>query len=308
MPERQSYLIPAALFTLLTAFLAARVASPATAQERAISLAGIIDFHAHAGPDSRPRSLNDIEAARLIKQAGLRGMVLKNHFTMTADRAALAMAQVEGLEIFGGVALNRAIGGINPEAVRQMVAFDGGRGKVVWLDRRSMPSSTSLELAGPSRSSGSWKTVYRLPRWLMFFRWWPSMTLVLAMGHSSPEEVLVMIPAAKRLGVRHILVTHVFGQGATLDQMRQMAGEGAVMELDWLAVHTGDLLIEDYTTAIGEIGAQHFLISSDLGQTGNPPHADGLRSFIRALIDAGVTEAQIDRMARNNPARLLGLE
>lgn len=60
-------------------------------------------------------------------------MVLKNHFTMTADRAALAMAQVEGLEIFGGVALNRAIGGINPEAVRQMVAFDGGRGKVVWL-------------------------------------------------------------------------------------------------------------------------------------------------------------------------------
>ena len=94
---------------------------PVTAQERAVSLAGIIDFHAHAGPDSRPRSLNDIEAARLAKRAGLRGMVLKNHFTMTADRAALVMAQVNGLEVFGGVALNRAVGGINPEAVRQMV-------------------------------------------------------------------------------------------------------------------------------------------------------------------------------------------
>ena len=307
MPERQSYLIPAALFTLLTAFLAARVASPATAQERSISLAGIIDFHAHAGPDSRPRSLNDIEAARLIKQAGLRGMVLKNHFTMTADRAALAMAQVEGLEIFGGVALNRAIGGINPEAVRQMVAFDGGRGKVVWLPTFDAEFYVT-RAGGPEPFVRIVEDGVPVAPLVDVFSLVAEHDLVLAMGHSSPEEVLVMIPAAKRLGVRHILVTHVFGQGATLDQMRQMAGEGAVMELDWLAVHTGDLLIEDYTTAIGEIGAQHFLISSDLGQTGNPPHADGLRSFIRALIDAGVTEAQIDRMARNNPARLLGLE
>ena len=221
MPERQSYLIPAALFTLLTAFLAARVASPATAQERSISLAGIIDFHAHAGPDSRPRSLNDIEAARLIKQAGLRGMVLKNHFTMTADRAALAMAQVEGLEIFGGVALNRAIGGINPEAVRQMVAFDGGRGKVVWLPTFDAEFYVT-RAGGPEPFVRIVEDGVPVAPLVDVFSLVAEHDLVLAMGHSSPEEVLVMIPAAKRLGVRHILVTHVFGQGATLDQMRQM--------------------------------------------------------------------------------------
>ena len=60
-------------------------------------------------------------------------LVFKNHYTMTADRAALAMQLVEGIEIFGGVALNRAVGGLNAEAVRQMTQFDGGRGKVVWL-------------------------------------------------------------------------------------------------------------------------------------------------------------------------------
>ena len=96
--------------------------APGQAQD--VNLAGVIDMHVHAGPDSRPRAMNDLEAARRARDAGLRAIVLKNHFTMTADRAALAIEQVEGLEIFGGIALNRAVGGINPEAVRQSVAFD----------------------------------------------------------------------------------------------------------------------------------------------------------------------------------------
>ena len=132
--------------------------------------------------------------------------------------------------------------------------------------------------------------------------------LVLAMGHSSPDEVLLLIPAAKAQGVRHILVTHVFGQDASIDQMRRMAADGAVMELDWLAVHSGELSIEDYAGAIGEVGAEHFLISSDLGQAGNPTHTDGLLAFIRALRAEGISDRDIDLMARRNPARLLGLE
>ena len=89
-------------------------------------LTGVIDFHVHSGPDSRPRSVSDLEIARIAKRAGMRGLVFKNHFTMTADRAALAMQVVDGIEIFGGVALNRAVGGLNAEAVRQLVAFSGG--------------------------------------------------------------------------------------------------------------------------------------------------------------------------------------
>jgi hypothetical protein len=282
-------------------------ASPATAQERPVSLRGVIDFHAHAGPDSRPRSLDDIEAARLARQAGLRGIVLKNHFTMTADRAALAMAQVAGLEIFGGVALNRAVGGINPEAVRQMVAFEGGRGRVVWLP--TFDSEFYVTRAGGSEAFARIvQDGVPVPALLEVFALVAEHGLVLAMGHSSPEEVLLLIPAAKGLGVRHILVTHVFGQDATLDQMRRMASLGAVMELDWLAVYSGNLAIEDYAGAIRALGAEHFLISSDFGQAGNPDHATGLTAFIRALRGAGVSDAEIDLMARSNPARLLGLD
>lgn len=279
----------------------------AMGQESRDLLAGVIDFHTHAGPDSRPRSVNDIEAARLAKQAGLRGIVLKNHFTLTSDRAALAMTQVEGLEIFGGVALNRAVGGINPEAVRQMVAFDGGRGRVVWLP--TFDAEFYITRAG---GTDSFVPVIEngvpVPELLEVFALIAEHELVLAMGHSSPEEVLLLIPIAKSLGVRQILVTHVFGQDATLEQMQRMAAQGVIMELDWLAVYSGSLSIEDYVGAINSIGAESFLISTDFGQAGNPDHATGMTAFIRALREAELSAAQIDWMARRNPAKLLRLD
>ena len=86
-----------------------------------------------------------------------------------------------------------------------------------------------------------------------------------------------------------------------------MADGGAVMELDWYAVYQDRRTVEEYVSVIREIGAEHFLISSDLGQEGSPSHPDGLRTFIGALRDAGLSDSEIDMMARDNPARLLGL-
>ena len=279
----------------------------AEGQEEEISLEGVVDLHFHTGPDSRPRSVDDIEASRLAAEAGMRAILLKNHFTMTADRAAIAMRQVDGLEIFGGLVLNRAVGGINPEAVRQMATFSGGRGKVVWL-----PTFDSEYAAASSGSDGPYVSILEagepLPAVLEVFELLAEHDLTLAMGHSGPGEVLRLIPEAKRLGVPRILVTHVFSQGATREQMRRMAEEDAIMEIDWLAVYGGNRTIEDYVSAIRDLGAEAFFMSSDLGQEGNPVHADGLRAYIRAMLDAGITEEEIDVMARRNPARLLGLD
>ena len=277
------------------------------AQDRDVSLAGAIDFHVHSGPDSRPRSVTDLEVARMTSRAGLRGIVLKNHFTMTADRAALAMAQVEGLEIFGGVVLNRAVGGINAEAVRQMVQFDGGRGRVVWL-----PTFDAEYYVTAQGGAGPFVSVTHegapVPELAEIFTLVAEHDLVLAMGHSSPEEVLVLISEARRHGVEQILVTHVFSQRPSGAQMRQMADAGALLEIDWYAVYLGNQSLAAYVSAIQEIGAEHFVMSSDLGQATSPSHVDGLRAYVNALRSAGVTDDQIDLMLRRNPARLLGLE
>ena len=308
-------------FYMLRGFLLAGLAVlllalPAAAQDDPVSLAGVIDFHTHAGPDSRPRSMDDIEAAQQFKAAGLRGMVLKNHFTMTGDRAALAMAQVEGLEIFGGVVLNRSVGGINPEMVRQMVAFEGGRGKVVWLptfDAEHNEYRVGLDgnMAQPSPDDPVVRVLEDgepVAALVEVFSLIGAHDLVLATGHVMPDEVLAMLPAAKAQGVRHILVTHPFHQHATIEQMHQLGAAGAVMELDWFAVHRGSYEIGDYVQAIREVGAEHFVITSDFGQRGNPTHVEGLRAFIAALLAEGVTGEEVDVMARHNPARLLGLD
>src|SRR5260221_10302888 len=95
--------------------------------------AGTIDIHVHSDPDAFNRSLDDFEVARTPVRKGMRGIVLKNPVARTADRAALISRAVPGLEIWGGIALNRAMGGVNPAAVEWFHRMSGGRGKVVWL-------------------------------------------------------------------------------------------------------------------------------------------------------------------------------
>ena len=278
-----------------------------SSQAQTTSLAGVIDFHVHSGPDSRPRSVSDLEVARIAKRAGMRGLVFKNHFTMTADRAWLAMQEVEGIEIFGGVALNHAVGGLNPEAVRQLVAFSGGRGKVVWLP--TFDAEFWMTRAG---DTGEFVPVMRNgqpePALAQIFDLIAEHDLVLAMGHSSPEEVVALIPEARSRGVRKILVTHGLGQQPSRAQLVEMAEEDAIIELVWLAVGNGEFSLADYAAAIREIGAEHFLLSSDLGQEMNPLHPDGLRAFMEGLRAEGISAADIDMMIRQNPARLLGLQ
>src|SRR5260221_1576083 len=94
---------------------------------------GAIDIHVHSDPDAFNRSLDDFEVARIAARKGMRGIVLKNHVATTADRAALISRAVPGIEIWGGIALNRAVGGGNPSAVEWFHRMSGGRGKVGWL-------------------------------------------------------------------------------------------------------------------------------------------------------------------------------
>ena len=82
--------------------------------------AGVIDMHVHSHPDVFGRNMDDIDVAQLAKARGMRGIVLENHISETASRAALVMKVVPGVEVFGGIVLNKSVGGINPDAVEWM--------------------------------------------------------------------------------------------------------------------------------------------------------------------------------------------
>src|SRR5262249_19081857 len=97
------------------------------------TLEGCIDIHAHCDPDSTARSIDAADLAKLAHERGMRGLVLKNHYEPTASLAYIVRKIVPGIEVFGGIDLNRTVGGINPAGVERMVLMKGGYGRVVWL-------------------------------------------------------------------------------------------------------------------------------------------------------------------------------
>ena len=124
-----SLAIVAAVYLPFTVVFAQRGA----ATEANPVLAGTIDIHVHSDPDSRPRSIDALDVAKLAKARGMRGIVLKNHYDPTGGLAYIVRKEVPGLEVFGGVDLNLTVGGINPAAVSHMAEVSGRWGRVVWM-------------------------------------------------------------------------------------------------------------------------------------------------------------------------------
>lgn len=293
--------------------------APATIHEN--PLAGTIDFHVHSGPDSFTRSVTDLEIARLARAAGMRALVLKNHFTLTADRAYLAEREVPGIRVFGGIALNRAVGGINPEAVRYMTQLPGDHGRVVWLPTFDAENHVK-HFGEPRPFVPVTKAGEVLPEVIEVFRLAAEHDLVVQTGHSSAEESLLLLAAARREGVERLLVTHAMADpvSMTIEQMKQAAALGAKMECVWASNLQGpgshlpsmrvwkQVTTADYARAIKAVGAEHFVLSSDLGQYLNPLHTDGMKAFLIGLRAEGISRRELDLMARQTPAWLLGLE
>src|SRR5687767_14645439 len=80
-------------------------------------LKGTFDTHVHAGPDLLPRRFTDIDVAKLAQERGFGGFVLESHHSPTADRASLIRSMFPGVNVYGAIALNNPVGGINPTAV-----------------------------------------------------------------------------------------------------------------------------------------------------------------------------------------------
>src|SRR5947207_15122968 len=282
--------------------------------------AGVIDMHVHSHPDVFGRNMDDIDLAQLAKARGMRGILIKSHISETASRAALVMKVVPGIEVWGGIVLNKAVGGINPDAVEWMHRVYGSRGKVVWLptfeaDRHvkvlSKPDAVGLVVAPGGKVTPEMEAILKIIA---------RENRLLATGHVHPEEVIAVVRRGRELGVKNMIVTHGLTNvpGLTMAQAKQVADMGAVIEICFLQFlagpnapleflkHWTQINAKNVAQAVKEIGARSLVISSDLGQSGNMTHPDGMEAAIAAMKREGISDGDIDLMMRKNPARLLG--
>lgn len=287
-------------FSWPAALLLAGLSAPAQ------TLTGAIDMHAHSGPDGTPRSIDAIDLARLAKARGMRGLVLKNHYEPTASLAYVVRKEVPGIEVFGGISLDLTVGGVNPAAVEFMTKVQGGYGKVVWMP--TFDSEHQVTSSGQHRPFARVaKDGQLVPEAVQVISIIAKHNLVLETGHSSPEEALLLIREARRQGVQNILVTHAMDPlvGMSVPQMQEAAKLGAYLEFKWVKPDSDAAAL--YAKGIRAVGPEFCVLSSDLGQPGNPLHPDGLLQLYQYLHSHGFSVEEIDRMAKVNPAKLLGL-
>ena len=289
-------------------------------KQAAKMLPGTIDFHIHTGPDIYPRLLNDIEVARQAKRAGMKAILIKSHATITGDRAQVAQS-VTNFPVFGGVALNWHVGGLNKYAVECAAKLGA---KEVWMPTthatnylkyvdhvpmfaKSMPK----DIKGISilREDGS-----LVPELEPILEIIAKSGMILATGHLSPEEGLALNPEARKAGVEKIVVTHPVATfvNYSVDQMREALSRGATylehVFNDCTPQVANPLPPSALGDAIRAIGPEYCIMSTDSGQVVNPPPVKVMTWYIKEMLQYGLASKAIRTMTITNPGRILGLK
>jgi hypothetical protein len=289
------------------------------------ALEGAYDLQVHVGPDVIARRIDDIDCAREFLHHGMKGFVLKSHYMQTGERAQVVTKAVPGSRVFGALTLNHSVGGLNPVAI-ELAGRSGC--KIVWMPTVDAANETAGRLDGGSEKLPFWAKIQRelaaegiSP---------PPLTVVddagnlvdaarrcleriakhdmiLATGHLGRREIAALVKTARDTGLKKVLVTHAEfpSQNLSGDEQNELADMGAFIEHCFTTYYTNKAPWNAVFANIRKSGVARTVISTDLGQTINPPVAEGFAMFAQRFLDAGFSAEEIRTMAVTNPRRLV---
>jgi hypothetical protein len=304
-------------------------ADPVPTQHARELVRGGFDTHVHIDPDLIPRRVDDVTLAGLFAERGLAGFLLKSHYVPTAERARVASAVApDGVQVLGAIALNASVGGLNPLAV-EIAGREGAR--TVWLPTVDAANET----AGRTEPQPGQK----LPAWAQMqhdlrargmdvapvdvvdadgrvldalhgcLEVIAGHGMQLATGHLGRDEIFAVVDAAVEHGVRDIVVTHPDfpSQALSIEDQLALARRGALLERCFVTFHTEKAPWERMLEGIRATGVENNVLSSDLGQTFNPPVEDGLALMADQMLAAGFSDDEVRTVAVTNTRRMAGL-
>lgn len=267
-------------------------------------LRGAIDFHIHASPDVRPRKWDYPEVAHAARKAGMAGVVIKSHHTVTGDIAQMLQKETPEVLVAGGVTLNRAVGGFNPEAVKTSFALGG---RIVWFP--TLDAANELRFRGERAEDGlsifdtSGKIHLQVTEILELIARHDG---ILCTGHLAVEETVALVEAAQRLPISRIIVNHPEHVCIAMDvsTQRQLASKGVFLER---AYPRSNFIVDMAGLArrVREVGVHFSLIGTDLGQPDAPDPVTGLAQLFDGFAKEGFSEGELRSMSRDLPLRLL---
>ncbi|KAA5827052.1 DUF6282 family protein [Saccharopolyspora hirsuta] len=220
---------------------------------------GTSDVHVHSGPwlKSCPGRLDPFQIAEQAKAAGMRSLVFYDHtLGVSSGTALLTSRQVPGIEIFGGIILTTALGGLNPRAVKTALHYGAGakfvhfgahcthfmashegsyvNGEPVPF-KDQYPKFAEQELAKSIRIPLEGPVPDDLAEILQLIAERPDVHL--NTGHVSVAEAFRLVDLAVEAGVRKIVVAHPCRGRMTTEQQKELASRGVLLEgavSDWM--------------------------------------------------------------------------
>jgi hypothetical protein len=284
-------------------------------------LDGAIDLHVHPSPSPFPRRISILEAAVEAAEVGFSTIAVKSHHhSMITDVLAVEAAVGKlPLEVLSGVCLNNEVGGLNPYAVELALSQEG---RIVWFPtlaaQRHLEFGDSLRTFPVSRVPLRAQAPVRvfddsgrpLDAALEILAMIRDADAVLSCGHLAATEIDQLIRTAQAVGVRRILVNHPnFIVEASPAQCAEWAARGVYVEHSLCHYMDGSALrrwgLDTLLDYAEKVGAEQTILSSDLGQVGNPTPVEGFRWVVTELGAAGVPEATIRQLVGGSARTLI---
>jgi len=289
-------------------------------------LDGFVDTHIHAGPTLIEREFNNRELIQEAQKGGFAAVVLKDHFmpTVSVARVMQDYSGDSGVRIFGSLALNNSVGGLNPRAVETAVRFGA---KVIWMPTTSAanhaknhraPGPKFPALMHPEKTADQPITIMDATGSLaaaaeeILSILAHHTDVVLATGHLGREEVDLLVRRARQAGVQRLVVTHPhFMVDATAEDMQNWQSLGAYLEFTAVVSLPNSPLYcrpaQDVAAIIQKLDPAKIVLCSDLGLKNAGRPVEGMATFLKLLLDAGLAYDDLKKMVTTNPATLLGL-
>lgn len=290
-------------------------------------LEGAIDLHCHSGPSVMPRYFDHLEAMQEASEAGLKALLLKDHYYSVTPVTELLNKHYAhlGVIMLSGIPLNNTLGGLNIHAVEHGIKLGA---KLVWMPTFSsanhiahhkqdkhfdqkFPQTTRKMLEPiPLSVLGSNGKVKDEVKGILDLI--AEADIVLSGGHLNVREIYPLFEEARARGVKRLLLNHpTFVVDATLEDLRQFAMEGVYLEhsmCTWMPGSKYKFYEDEYLHQLIEASTvNNTILGSDLGQQGNPKMVDGFRYTIETCLDLGYSEADVRKLTSTNAARLIGL-
>ncbi|MEM0349610.1 MAG: DUF6282 family protein [Candidatus Caldarchaeum sp.] len=300
--------------------------SPISEEEAFQHVRNTVDMHLHGAPTGwMPYRPSMLKTSQEASAAGMKALAFKDHYYMTSPIAYVIQESLEpwcterGLrpvEVYGGVTLNYAVGGLNPAVVRTVLKGDFKKHtKVIWmpsidsdLTRRAANLGPGITILENGRLKDEVKEIVDIVAS-------SDHKVAIETSHLYYEEILALAEECEKKGV-DLVVTHANQELTllTVEEALKLVERKAWIQLAIISMLGTPIAAPGWVVnyhhsieLLKAVGPDRIILATDAGQTGAKP-VEYMKLGIWSLLSRDIGADVVTKITIDNPSKVLGLK